>query len=218
MSNRTTKIVGTGVPPLAAAQISGDLQNTVSAAGTNQATATTVYGDNVIVTTVAAGTGVILGGPAFGPGDDVVVSNQGANPLLVYPPVGAQFNALGANNAVTLQKGQLMAFYCKGTDFVINSANIDTALVAAGNSQGTALAITAQYNQVGTTAASTGVILTQTGGLVFIFNGGANTLSVYPPTGGTINGAAANAAASLPTLKGMLLWVNGINSYSVAGV
>lgn len=218
MSNRASKIVGAGTPPLAASMISGDVQNTVSAAGTTQGTATSVYGDNVIVTTVAAGTGIVLGGPGFGPGDDVVVSNKGANPLLVYPPVGAQFNGLGANNPVTVQRGQLMSFFCIGTDFVINSATIDTALTATGNSQGTALALVSQFNQVGTTAASTGVILTQTGGLVYIFNGGANTLSVYPPTGGTVNGAAANAAASLPTLKGMLLWVNGINSYSVAGV
>lgn len=218
MSNRTSKIVGAGIQPLAASQISGDLQNTVSAAGTTQGTATVAYGDNIVVTTCAAGAGIILGGPGFGPGDDITVSNQGANPLTLYPPVGASINGLAANTGVTIQVGELKTLTCIGTNFVFNSGAIATALVAAGNSQGTALTLTNQFNQVGTTAASTGVILQALTGLVYIFNGGANTLSVYPPTGGTINGAAANAAASLPTLKGMLLWCNGINSYSVAGV
>lgn len=221
MSNRTTKIVGTGIAPLAASQIAGDLQNTVSAAGTTQATATPVYGDNVVVTTCAAGAGVILSGPNFGPGDDSTVWNNGANPLAVYGPVGATVNGQTANLPVYVQPGQSVSLRCIGTNFFAGQsalAAIATALVAAGNSQGTALALTSQFNQIGTCAASAGVILQSMIGLVYVFNGGANSCSVYPPTGGTINGGSANAAVTLTTLKGALLWCNGLNSYTVAGV
>jgi hypothetical protein len=66
-----------------------------TATGSTQATAFPVSGDTQF-TTVAASTGAIL--PAFAnEGDMVFIGNQGANPLLVYPPVGGQINALAAN-------------------------------------------------------------------------------------------------------------------------
>ena len=64
------------------------------------------------------------------------------------------------------------------------------ALTATGNSQGTALALPSDFNVFTTVAASTGAILPATGpqcnvGDSFIIvNHGAQTLSVYPPTGG----------------------------------
>jgi len=98
MSNRTSKLVGAGLAPLAAQQIAGDAQIGVTAAGTTQPTAQAVYGDNVQVTTCAAGAGIILStNSAFAPGDDVFITNQGANALLVYPPVGGQINNLAVN-------------------------------------------------------------------------------------------------------------------------
>lgn len=106
MSNRATKIVGAGMAPSAASQIAGDVQGGVTAAGTTQATAQAVYGDNVVVTTCAAGAGIILSGPGFGPGDDVFVANQGANACLVYPPVGYQINALGVNAGFSVAAGK----------------------------------------------------------------------------------------------------------------
>ena len=98
MSKRASKLLGAGIPSPAAIQITGDVQTGVTAAGTTQASATPVYGDNVQVTGVAAGAGVILAGPTFGPGDDVFVANNtGTNALTVYPPTGGQINALGVN-------------------------------------------------------------------------------------------------------------------------
>ena len=114
MSNRATKIVGAGLPPLNATQIAGDLQTGVTAAGTTQGTAASVYGDNVVVTTAASSSGVILSGPAFGPGDDVFITNQGANTLSVYPPVGGQINALGANAAFSIAAGKQTFFRSVG--------------------------------------------------------------------------------------------------------
>lgn len=58
-----------------------------------------------------------------------------------------------------------------------------TGLTAAGSTQAGALSLTAQFNNVTTVAASTGVRLynRQTGELIVrVRNGGANALSVYP--------------------------------------
>lgn len=117
MSNRTAKMVHAGIPPMTAAQIAGDVQGGVTAAGTTQGTAQAVYGDNVVVTTCAASAGVILSGPdGFGGGDDVFLTNQGANTLTVYPPVGGQINALGANAGFSVAAGKSTFFRCTGSN------------------------------------------------------------------------------------------------------
>ena len=115
MSNRASKLVGAGLAPLTAAQVAGDVQSGVVAAGTTQAGATLVYGDNILVGTCAAGAGILLStNSAFGPGDDVYVSNQGANACLVYPPVGAQINALGVNAGFSIATTKQTSIRCFG--------------------------------------------------------------------------------------------------------
>jgi hypothetical protein len=78
-----------------------------------------------------------------------------------------------------------------------------TGLTAAGSTQGTALALVASNNVVATTGASTGVILpaVQGGEEVWVYNAGASTLTVYPPTGAAINSGAANAGFAVATTK-----------------
>lgn len=71
--------------------------STISAAGTNQSTATEITTDLVIVGTVASGTGVRL--PTASAGRRIVVRNSGANALNIYPSSGAQINVLAANTA-----------------------------------------------------------------------------------------------------------------------
>jgi hypothetical protein len=69
-----------------------------------------------------------------------------------------------------------------------------TAVTAAGTTAGDALQIVAVYNDVTTTSASAGVKLPQTelGETVYIANGGANPLTVYPyDTNSTINGTTS---------------------------
>lgn len=72
----------------------------VAAAGTTQGTATALSSTINIITTVAAGSGVILTS-----GVRVIVLNRGANSLLIYPPVSGQLEALGTNAPFTLQAG-----------------------------------------------------------------------------------------------------------------
>ncbi len=78
---------------------------------------------------------------------------------------------------------------------------------AAGSTQGTATALTATNNFISTAAASSGVLLAteELGSDVWIYNGGANTLTVYPHTGGKINVASTNAGVSLGTNTLMIL-------------
>ena len=88
-----------------------------------------------------------------------------------------------------------------------------TGLTATGNSQGTALALPSDWNLFTTVAASTGAILPANGSNVnlsdvyIVMNHGANSLSVYPPTGGKIANGSANAAFSVAANK-MATFVN----------
>jgi len=80
--------------------------------------------------------------------------------------------------------------------------DVDPNVTALGTNAATAYQIGAVNTNVTTTAASTGVILPLpaagcvVGDSFDIRNAGANTLTVYPPTGGTINGAASVTIAA----------------------
>lgn len=118
MSNRATKLVGAGVAPMTAGQITGDVQTGLVALGTTQATAAGAYGDFVVISTAAAGTGVIQSGPLFGPGDQQTIVNQGANAVLVYPGVGGTINALAINAGYSLAAGKSATFFAaSGSQF-----------------------------------------------------------------------------------------------------
>jgi len=103
---------------------------------------------------------------------------------------------------------------------VVNSLNGTTALglTATGASQATALSAPAATNVFSTVAASTGVILNpgSPGDVIDFYNGGANSLSVYPPVGGVINNLAANTAVAIATLKsGKFVCRDSINFFSI---
>ena len=72
----------------------------ISAAGTTQATATTLTASFNEVTTVAAGQGVILPTPEAG--EIILLANQGASALNIYPASGHSINNLTSNSPVTV--------------------------------------------------------------------------------------------------------------------
>ena len=78
---------------------------------------------------------------------------------------------------------------------------VANTLTAAGTNQATALVLTSDLNRFTTVAAGTGCILPSLnpGDGLEIFNGGANALSLYPPSGGAINGLSVNTAYSIAT-------------------
>ena len=89
----------------------------LSAAGTTQGTATALTSEVNGITTAAASSGVILYAGAAGYSQ--IVYNGGANPVKVYPPTGAQINALGTNNAQTLGTNTACTYYTLSTTLVI---------------------------------------------------------------------------------------------------
>jgi hypothetical protein len=81
--------------------------------------------------------------------------------------------------------------------------DVQSAVVATGSSAGDALQVVAAIVRSGTTAASTGVKLpaAESGAMMVVRNDGAETLTVYPQTGTTINGStSASVAAAKATL------------------
>ena len=86
---------------------------------------------------------------------------------------------------------------------------------ATGNSQGTALAIPSDFVVFTTVAASTGTILPSNclpGDWYTIVNHGANSLSVYPPTGGKIANGSANAAFAVAANKmAQIICIDSLN-------
>jgi hypothetical protein len=79
--------------------------------------------------------------------------------------------------------------------------SVATGLVATGASQGTALALTADISMFGTVAAGTGAILPALNpcDVSTVFNGGANALLLYPPSGAKINNLGTNAGYLIAT-------------------
>lgn len=88
-------------------------------------------------------------------------------------------------------------------------------LTATGSGSGSALVLAANVNQVATVALNTGVRLPNQsfyGGDITVINDGANSLSVYPTTGGTIDSLAVNVAYSLPAGSvGVWTYASGTN-------
>ncbi len=85
--------------------------------------------------------------------------------------------------------------------------DVSSGLTATGSTQGTALALSSVINEVSTVSASTGVRLMpdmSPGDMIHVHNSGASTLSVYPPTGESIQSGAANAAFSVATNRAAL--------------
>jgi hypothetical protein len=87
----------------------------------------------------------------------------------------------------------------------ISPGAVGTGLTAAGSTQGTALVLndTQEVAIFGTVAASTGCVLPQSGigDDVYVVNGGANPLNIYPPVGHILNGQAVNTAYALAVAK-----------------
>lgn len=96
--------------------------------------------------------------------------------------------------------------------------DVGTSISAAGTGQSTATALTNTLNGVGTVAAGAGIVLYAGSGgdCQLVYNGGANPVRVYPPSGAKINGLAANAPHILATNTACEYWF--LSSTQVFGV
>jgi hypothetical protein len=115
-----TRLMGSGLSAAAASNICGDVTTGITAAGTTNADATQLNSVINNVTTTAASTGVKLFTAELG--STVVVSNQGANALLVYPAASGQINALTATTGgFSVGAGKtVILFGVSGTNWVTN--------------------------------------------------------------------------------------------------
>ena len=158
---------------------------TLTAAGTNQGTATQLSSMQNIVTTTPLNSGVVLPIPA-GQGLKVVVANYGANTLRVYPATGGTIDAAAANAPVFVPPGATATYGSQSSGsvwFTINPVIVfgSGTTVTYGNGEA---AINVGNN--GTLSASnggTGITSTPTNGQILIGNGSGFTLATL--TSGT---------------------------------
>lgn len=94
------------------------------------------------------------------------------------------------------------AFAAGLNSLVVASLCNDVApgLTATGTNQATAYAMTAADNEFTTVASGTGAILYagSPGDEQWVYNAGANALTVYPPSGSKINSLPSNGGAQIP--------------------
>ena len=87
--------------------------------------------------------------------------------------------------------------------------SVEAGVSAAGSAQGDATLLNgSDITEVSTTAASTGVRLppVTVGDTMFVYNGGASTLTVYPATGEFIDAASVNVGLAAATDVGVTFY------------
>lgn len=92
-----------------------------------------------------------------------------------------------------------------------------TGVSAAGNSQATATALTADAAIVSTVSASQGVIVPNRPGIFAVTNTSATALTVYPPVGSTFAGSSLNAGRSLTQGQTLIGVTAGTTIFAVTG-
>jgi hypothetical protein len=89
-----------------------------------------------------------------------------------------------------------------------------TGLVAVGSTIADALQLSAVWNTITTSSASTGVILppTEVGAMIGIRNDSGQTVTVYPKAGSTINAAASTLTVA--TAKTVILFATSATTWA----
>lgn len=96
---------------------------------------------------------------------------------------------------------------------VAGSADVDSGVTATGSAITDAYDIKATSTLFTTVASSTGAQLPDKDGKFYVFNGGAQSLSVYPhSSSGKINNGSDGAAKAVASGKGgMFIRLDGVN-------
>ena len=196
--------------------LSTSLTTSISAAGTNQGSATSLTSDYNVISTVGSGQGVILPVTSSPYGRSVTVINNGANALLVYPPSSGTIDSAATNTPVTLPiSGQLTVFSASSTAWLTSKPSLvagSGVSVAYGNGQitvsssssasfpitvvsGTTVTAVAgnQYmlENAGTTTVTMPATASQ-GDTVLITSANGRTDNIIVPNGNNIGGQSAN--------------------------
>lgn len=186
------------------------VQQGIVAAGTTAGTATQLQPGMVVsVGTVAAGAGVRM--VASAPGREVLVANNGANVLAVWPAAGEEFAGNGTDAAYYIDPGRAAIFKASAAsswNVVDNTGRqkISHGVTAAGTNQSTATALGEYgYVLVATVGSGQGVRLpsVRRSKGSWVFNASATSLLVYPATGEYIYAAGStNLPVTIPAGEG----------------
>ena len=144
----------------------GSSNNAVTAAGSTQGTATAITTDVSVITSAAAGTGVIM--PMAVGGKCAVVINRAANAILVYPATGHYFDGYSANAPLTIAPNSYLEMYGA------NASSWFTTLQAA-------VVTSALVGTVAVSQGGTGLTATPANGQLLIGNGAGFTLATLSP-------------------------------------
>ncbi len=139
----------------------------------------------------------------------ITVPNDGSGGLFWWNPSGTEpddnYNYIVPEGTGTGEWVRLgIVASSTATGFIVFS--VSPAVTAAGTTQGTAILLVSQVNDVTTVPASSGVILPTTnlasqpisvGTAIQVFNRGANLLSVYPPVGSQIESLSTNSPSGI---------------------
>jgi hypothetical protein len=130
------------------------------------------------------------------------VSGQVGNALVagtVYTNAQPNITSVGTLTSLSVS-GNVTGANIITTNYLIRS--VGTGISAAGSTQGTATALTKEFNQVSTVSSGQGVVLpTGVAGMaITITNSSANSLLVYPASGGAINSLSTNVSYSHPAV------------------
>lgn len=158
----------------------------VTAAGTNQGTATALTASYNVITTATAGTGVVLPAPTSA-GWEVFIVNKGANTVNIYPATGATIDSAGVNNPVTVPTGASITLVASSTTQWYTTSPVEVA--------GTGMSVT--YGNGTITFANTGVTSVSLS-LPSIFNVTTATVTTTGTLTAVLNTQTANLVFASP--------------------
>lgn len=187
----------------------------VVAAGSSQSDAAAISNKVTFVTGSDAVKGVKL--PSAVAGDFYIVYNKGAKALKLYPYTSDQINNQSANAGITVPGWSVVTAYANDTTVwsvslgseYSGAARAVVAITGAGTLTSDAQAITEQpgvlLNASGASNSGIKLPASLAGAQYSVYVSGANTLKIWPPASGTINGGSADAAVSVATKSLTLL-------------
>ena len=192
--------------------------NITAKAGGGQAGAFQITTQTARIQTVAtAGDSIML--PPSTPGLELLVINHGANPMQVFGAGADTIDDVATATGVSQMQNSLVIYTCStigkwyseglatgfGGPGLQTQSSQDGLTAKAGGGQGGGPTINRMINRVTTVAtAADSVTLpaSATGMTITVINAAAaNSMNMFPATGETINGGAANAALAVAANK-----------------
>lgn len=196
----------------------------IAYSGGGQTNATQITKKITIFTTVAANNDSAKL-PDAEVGVMCVVTNEGNYNMQLYPKATENFSGLSDNVAINVPTKTTVMVYCgTATTWYYKSFDLKpstTSITAyAGGGQANATAIKTEYAKVTTVATAADSVKIRkavAGCRHVVVNDGANACNIYPQTGDNFEGAAANAAQSLPAGNTLEVFCFVDGEYTILG-